>query len=87
MKNLYIYEPALCCATGLCGVSIDPELLRITTVLNTLKERGVAVRRFNLNDAPMEFVKCNAHIVLTDTLMQGPAPYHALRTFPGFSVP
>lgn len=57
MKNIEIFEPAMCCSTGLCGVSVDPELLRISTVLNTLKERGIEVKRYNLTNAPMEFVK------------------------------
>ena len=39
MKKMSIYEPALCCETGLCGVNVDPELLRITTVLNNLKNK------------------------------------------------
>lgn len=56
MKEVKIFEPAMCCATGLCGVSVDPELLRISTVLNTLKERGIVVGRFNLSNAPQEFV-------------------------------
>ena len=47
----------MCCSTGLCGVGVDPELLRISTVLNTLKQNGVEVQRFNLNSAPGEFVK------------------------------
>lgn len=57
MKKMCIYEPALCCETGLCGVSVDPELLRISTVLNTLKKQGIIIGRYNLNSAPMEFVK------------------------------
>ena len=57
MKNIEIFEPAMCCSTGLCGVSVDPALLRISTVLNTLKERGIEVKRYNLTNAPMEFVK------------------------------
>ena len=57
MKTMKIYEPAMCCPTGLCGVSVDPELLRISTVLNTLKQNGVEVQRFNLSNAPAEFVK------------------------------
>ena len=56
MKKMQIFEPALCCDTGVCGASVDPELLRITTVLNTLKQNGVIIDRFNLNSAPMEFV-------------------------------
>ena len=56
MKSIEIYEPAMCCATGLCGVSIDPELMRISTVLNTLKQKGITVKRFNLSSSPMAFV-------------------------------
>ena len=60
MKTMKIFEPAMCCPTGLCGVGVDPELLRISTVLNTLKQNGVEVQRFNLTSAPTEFVKNKA---------------------------
>jgi bacterioferritin-associated ferredoxin len=56
MKKMSIYEPALCCDTGICGVSVDTELFRISTVLNALKKNGVVIDRFNLNNAPMAFV-------------------------------
>lgn len=56
MKEMQIFEPALCCETGVCGASVDPELLRITTVLDRLNKNGMTVKRFNLNSAPMEFV-------------------------------
>ena len=57
MKTMKIFEPARCCPTGLCGVSVDPELLRVSTVLNTLQQNGIEVQRFNLTSAPQEFVK------------------------------
>jgi len=57
MKKMFIYEPAMCCSTGLCGVSVDPELLRISTVISSLKKNGIEVVRFNLSNAPQEFVK------------------------------
>jgi hypothetical protein len=56
MKKIQIFEPAMCCPTGLCGVGVDPELLRISTVLNTLKKDGVEIERFNLTNSPMEFI-------------------------------
>jgi hypothetical protein len=56
MKKMQIFEPAMCCSTGLCGVGVDPELLRISTVLNTLEKSGVQVERFNLSSAPQVFV-------------------------------
>lgn len=60
MKTMQIFEPAMCCSTGLCGVSVDPELLRISTVLNTLKQNKINVERFNLASSPMEFVNNKA---------------------------
>lgn len=56
MKTMSIYEPAMCCETGICGVGVDPELLRISTVFNNLQKNGVAAARFNLNSSPQAFV-------------------------------
>lgn len=56
MKTMFIYEPAMCCETGICGVSVDPELLRISTVVNNLKKNGIMVKRYNLNNFPQEFI-------------------------------
>lgn len=60
MKKMQIFEPAMCCSTGLCGVGVDPELLRISTVLNSLKKNGIEVDRFNLSGSPMEFINNKA---------------------------
>ena len=57
MNKMQIFEPAMCCSTGLCGVGVDPELLRISTILNTLKKRGFVIERFNLSNSPQEFIK------------------------------
>jgi hypothetical protein len=56
MKTMQIYEPAMCCPTGLCGASIDPELMRISTVLDKLGKNGVKVNRYNLTSTPQQFV-------------------------------
>ncbi|MDU4960091.1 MAG: arsenite efflux transporter metallochaperone ArsD [Sporomusaceae bacterium] len=56
MKKIQIFEPAMCCPTGLCGVGADPELLRISAVFSTLKKNGIEIDRFNLTAAPMEFI-------------------------------
>lgn len=56
MKTMSIYEPAMCCETGICGVGVDPELLRISTVFNNLQKNGITAARFNLNSAPQAFI-------------------------------
>lgn len=56
MKKMQIFEPAMCCSTGLCSVGVDPELLRISTVLNSMEKNGVTVERYNLTNSPQEFI-------------------------------
>ena len=50
-----IYEPAMCCDTGVCGVNVDPELVRMSTVINILKKNGITIERYNLSGEPMAF--------------------------------
>ena len=56
MKKMVIFDPAMCCSTGVCGPSVNPELLRVATVLNKLKGKGIVVERYNLTNSPQAFV-------------------------------
>lgn len=67
MKNIEIFDPAMCCPTGVCGPSIDPELLRIATVINSLKEKGVFIQRHGLSSEPQDFI---ANKVISEILQK-----------------
>lgn len=69
MKKMFIYEPAMCCSTGLCGVGVDPELLRVSTVISNLEKNGIRVERYNPSSAPQEFV--NSQIINERMMQQG----------------
>lgn len=56
MKTIEIFDPAMCCPTGLCGTNIDPNLMRIAVIVETLKKKGVNVTRHNLKDEPQIYV-------------------------------
>ena len=56
MKKMIIFDPAMCCSTGVCGPSVNPELLRVATVLDSLKKKGIPVERYNLSSNPQIFV-------------------------------
>ena len=56
MKTIEIFDPAMCCPTGLCGTNIDPNLMRIAVIVETLKRQGVTVVRHNLRDEPQAYV-------------------------------
>jgi len=60
MQRIAIYEPAMCCETGICGVNVDPELLRVSAMINSLKQMGVAIQRFNLTSFPQAFTQNQA---------------------------
>ena len=56
MKTLQVYDPPMCCSTGICGPAIDPALVHFASVLKQLAAAGVQVQRHNLGQRPLEFV-------------------------------
>ncbi len=55
-----IYDPALCCPTGVCGPSVDPELTRMATAIFLLEKKGFDIKRFNLASEPAKFAENKA---------------------------
>lgn len=50
-----VYEPALCCNTGVCGPDVDESLVRFTADLEHLQGLGVDIARHNLANDPSAF--------------------------------
>ena len=67
MKNLQIYDPPMCCSTGICGPEVDPDLVNFAAVLSQLTNAGVKVERYNLGQQPMAFVQNPSVKSLLDT--------------------
>jgi hypothetical protein len=55
MKSLEVFDPAMCCSTGVCGVDVDPLLVQFAADLKWCEEKGVAVKRHNLGQEPQAF--------------------------------
>ena len=53
MPVIRVFEPALCCNTGVCGPDLDQELVDFTAAVNALKAQGVDVHRANLASEPL----------------------------------
>ena len=51
-----VYDPAMCCASGVCGPGVDPALLQIARDLRWLTTRGATVTRHGLSQEPDAFV-------------------------------
>ncbi|MBW2467173.1 MAG: arsenite efflux transporter metallochaperone ArsD [Deltaproteobacteria bacterium] len=58
MKKIEVYDPAMCCPTGVCGPSVDPKLVQFAADLEWLKGKGVQVERYNLAQQPDKFANC-----------------------------
>ncbi len=56
-NTLTIYDPAMCCSTGVCGPEVDPKLVRFSADLDWISKQGVDVRRFNLAQEPGAFAE------------------------------
>ena len=56
MAIIQIFDPALCCSTGVCGVEVDQEMVRFAADVEWLRTHGAPIERFNLAQQPMAFV-------------------------------
>jgi len=57
MKKILIYDPPMCCSSGVCGPEVDPILPRVAGMLSQLAAAGVAVERHNLAQQPIAFAR------------------------------
>jgi len=57
MSSIQVFDPALCCSTGVCGVEVDQELVGFSADVDWAKQNGAAIERFNLAQQPMVFAE------------------------------
>ena len=55
-RKIEVYDPSMCCSTGVCGTDVDPKLVQFASDLAWLKSQGVSVERYNLAQQPAAFV-------------------------------
>lgn len=78
--KIEIYDPPMCCSSGLCGPTLDPVLVNMNDAVLTLKKQGVEVERFNLsqqikevmsNKTVAELIHKNGSKILPITFVNG----------------
>jgi hypothetical protein len=55
--TIRVFDPAMCCSTGVCGPSVEPDLARFAADVDWLQKQGVTVERFNLSQQPGAFAE------------------------------
>jgi hypothetical protein len=67
MPHLDVFDPPMCCSTGVCGPSVDPLLAAFAADVDWLTSKGVSVSRYNLAQDPQAFV---SHPLVKDMLQR-----------------
>ncbi len=57
MPNIQVFDPAMCCSTGVCGTDVDQALVTFSADVSWAQGRGAAIERFNLAQQPMAFAE------------------------------
>jgi AhpD family alkylhydroperoxidase len=57
MTTVEVFDPPMCCSTGVCGPSVDPALATFAADLSWLADQGVVVERHNLSQEPKPFAE------------------------------
>lgn len=55
MKKIQLFDPALCCSSGVCGVEVDQALVSLAADVAWAQQNGASIERFNLAQQPMVF--------------------------------
>jgi hypothetical protein len=57
MKNIHVFDPMLCCSSGVCGTEVDQALVSFAADVAWAKQHGAQIARFNLAQQPMAFAE------------------------------
>jgi hypothetical protein len=55
MATIQVFDPALCCSSGVCGVETDQALVTFSADVDWAKQNGAQIERFNLAQQPLAF--------------------------------
>ena len=57
MSTIQIFDPALCCSSGVCGTDVDQNLVNFSADADWARQNGAQLERFNLAQQPMAFAE------------------------------
>jgi DNA mismatch repair ATPase MutS len=57
ISQVEIFDPPMCCPTGLCGPTLDQTLLDVSEMLLALKAANVSVERYQMTSHPNVFIQ------------------------------
>ena len=61
-KKITLYEPTMCCSSGVCGPNPDQALISLQDTIDKAKARGIETERFQITSHPRKFTE-NAEVM------------------------
>ena len=55
MRKIEVFEPALCCATGVCGQDVEQQLVTFSADMDFIRGCGGDITRYNQASEPQAF--------------------------------
>ena len=53
--KIQIFEPNLCCSTGVCGPTPDKDLINLQQTIQAANKAGIKIERYAINQQPLAF--------------------------------
>jgi hypothetical protein len=57
MSKIEVFEPPMCCSSGVCGPKVDTVLVQFAADLQGFQRQGATVQRYNLAQTPLAFAQ------------------------------
>ena len=54
--KIEIFDPPLCCPTGICGPTVDQTLISVNEMIASLQKEGVQIERYQMTSHPHAFI-------------------------------
>ena len=54
--KIEIFDPPLCCPTGICGPTVDQTLINVNEMIALLQKEGIHVERYQMISHPHAFL-------------------------------
>ena len=55
MTKIEVFDPAMCCSTGVCGPDVDQKFVDFAANVDWGMGQGIKIQRYNLGQQPLEF--------------------------------
>lgn len=77
--KIEIFDPPLCCPTGICGPTVDQTLINVNEMIASLQKDGIQVERYQMTSQPHAFLNNSEVMKLVQEKQMSALPITVIR--------